>query len=161
MGRFLLVTFCILLFSCGTGNGSAKIQVSDTSKAIDQAILMGTDVRYMPSASGLKGVSHFRDTVLLTSRILPFSFLPRQVGGEQFKVMPQREICAALKLFEHLEPSPKYLNVSQFEKNDSGYYIQLESISCGEFASGGVLGIYLKKVKDSFVVANRQASSIN
>jgi len=122
---------------------------------------MGVDFRYMPSASGLKGITHFGDTVLLTSQILASKFLPQQVGSEKFKVMSQKELCAALKPYEASEPTAKYLNISQFLKNDSGYYIQLESISCGEFASGGALGIYFKKVKDSFVVVNRQASSIN
>lgn len=122
---------------------------------------MGVNIRYMPSASGLKGVTNFGDTVLLTSQVLPLNVLPQQVGDEKLKVMPQKELCAAMKPYQDLEPSPKYLNISQFEKNDSGYYIQLESISCGEYASGGALGIYFKKVNDSFLIVNRQASSIN
>ncbi|RYE38100.1 MAG: hypothetical protein EOP48_27620 [Sphingobacteriales bacterium] len=150
-----------MFFSCGTANVSAELPLSDTTKVLNQAILAGVDSLDMPSASGLKWRSRFGDTILLTSQILPFNVLPLQVGGEKFKVMPQKELCAAMKQYEDLEPTPKYLNISQFERNDSGYYVQLQSISCGEFASGGALGIYFKKVADSFVVINRQASSIN
>jgi hypothetical protein len=161
MGRLFLAILGVLLFSCEETNFSTEVPLSDTAKILKQAISMGVDNNYMPSASGLKGRSHFGDTVLLTSQILPANILPHQIGSEKFKIMPQKDLCAALQPYENLEPLPHYLNIAQFEKKDSGYYIQLESISCGEFASGGALGIYFKKLKDSFVVTGRQGSSIN
>src|SRR5690349_3878302 len=97
MVRFPAVILCLLLLSCETKNIGSRPQISDTAKVLYKAVAMGTDGRHMPSASELKGRSHFGDTVLLTSKVLPIALLPQIVGTEKFKIMQQRELCAVLK----------------------------------------------------------------
>ncbi len=115
----------------------------------------------MPSAYPLTYKYKFGDSMLLTSNALPLSILPSIVGYQKFKILPQSEICALIKNDSNLSQVPNYLLLNRFEKNDTGYYVLLQSLSCRDFEGGGSLGLYLKKEKDSFIVIKRSSSSIN
>ena len=161
MKRFFSLGALILLFcSCSQRHSTITTSLSDTSKVLQIAILMGIDIKFMPDAGSLKGKLRFADTVLLTSQALPLELLPKALGDQQFKIRPQTEICTILDQ-EQSFPSPKYLKVQTLEKSDSGYYVQMQSISCRRYPSGGSLGLYFKKYGDSFLVVKHMSSSIN
>jgi len=56
---------------------------------------------------------------------------------------------------------PNYLCISQFEKSDTGYYIQIQNLSALPFGGGGSLGLYFKKAGDTLMIVNKVSSSIN
>jgi hypothetical protein len=60
-----------------------------------------------------------------------------------------------------LEEVPNYLIVSRFEKKDTGYYVQVQSLSGRPYEGGGSLGLYLKIIRDSLIVVRRMSFSIN
>ena len=56
---------------------------------------------------------------------------------------------------------PNYLCVHNLAKNDSGYYLNISSLSCLPYAGGGVMGIDILKRNDSFIVVHKGFSNIN
>jgi hypothetical protein len=134
---------------------------NDTIKILKIALIKDISDEYMPSVSPLQTKYKFGDSILLTSRALPLKFFPTSIGKNQFKLMSENEICQTILKDTTLEEVPNYLNLTRFEKNDSGYYIQMQSLSCRPYGGGGSLGLYFKKIKDSFVVTGRSSSSIN
>ena len=162
MGRLISLVFLLLAFvSCENRQQGRQTFHSDTAMVLELAILNGIDDRHMPSATMLTGRSHFHDTILITSKILPLDSLPTKIGAKHFKVLPQKQICNEFARYDTADLTPGYLKLTRFEKSDTGYYVQLQSISCGEYASGGALGMYFRKVKDSLVITNKSSSSIN
>jgi hypothetical protein len=93
--------------------------------------------------------------------VLPLDILPSSIGQQKFKILPQSEIYALIKKDSNLTRVPNYLLLNRFEKSDTGYYVQLQNLSCLDYGGGGSLGLYLKMEKDSFVVIKRSSSSIN
>ena len=115
----------------------------------------------MPGASSLKQNHAYGDSIYLTSEVLPLNILPSQLGNQNFKILSKCNICEIITSDSNLKVPPNYLEVVNFEKNDSGYYVHLESLNCFPFGGGGSLGLYFKKVKDSILVVDRSSSSIN
>jgi len=150
-----------LLFACQSNVSVVVTQENDTTILLKTVINEGISNRYMPSASPLTYKYKFGDSILLTSNALPLDILPSSVGHQKFKILLQSEICALLKKDSNLTQVPNYLLLNRFEKSDTGYYVQLQSLSCRYYGGGGSLGLYLKKERDSFVVINRSSSSIN
>jgi hypothetical protein len=136
-------------------------QENDTSILLKTVINEGISDRYMPSTDPLTYKYKFGDSILLTSNVLALDILPSSIGQQKFKILSQSEIYALIKKDSTLTQVPNYLFLSRFEKSDTGYYVQLQSLSCRDFGGGGSLGLYLKKEKDSFVIIKRSSSSIN
>jgi hypothetical protein len=162
--KLFYLSFYILLnslFGCQSNTPIIVKQENDTSKILNTVIKDGISDRYMPSADPLTYKYKFGDSILLTSNVLPLDILPSSIGRQKFKILPRSEIYALIKKDSTLTHVPNYLLLTQFEKSDTGYYVQLQSLSCWDFGGGGSLGLYLKKEKDSFVVIKRSSSSIN
>jgi hypothetical protein len=160
--RFLCYTFFLfgLLVSCRDKAASSNRPLNDTAQIIEIALQEGTSVKYMPSVSPLFTKYKFGDSILLTSSVLPLDFLPSKASDHVFKIMSQQEICSNIKGDSSLAV-PNYLVLSRVVKGDSGYYIQVQSLSCRPYGSGGSLGLYFRKVKDCFIVVDRKSWSIN
>ena len=151
----------IFISCCNTSHEITQQQKSDTARIIEIALAEGILDRYMPSASPLEILYKFGDSILLTSKTLPLTVLPSNLNGRKFKIMTQEEICSIIRGDSSLDKVPNYLVIDHLEKNDSGYYVQVKSLSCRPFGGGGALGLYFKKVKDSLIVVERSSSSIN
>ena len=151
----------VLLVSCQGRLANSKRPMNDTTQIMEVCLQEATSAKYMPSASPLFKKYKFNDSILLTSSALPLSILPDKADGHVFKIMSQPEICSIITADSILEDVPNYLIISRLERNDSGYYTQLESLSCRPYGGGGSLGLYFKKVKDSLIVVNRSSESIN
>ena len=134
---------------------------NDTLKILRVALQQGISGEFMPSASPLKRQYRFKDSILLTSDILPLNILPSSIENHKFKVLPKQEICLMILADSNMAELPNYLLVSNIEKSDTGYYIQVRSLSCLPYGGGGSLGLYLKKVGDTLKILNQSASSIN
>ncbi|RZK05833.1 MAG: hypothetical protein EOO46_15610 [Flavobacterium sp.] len=132
----------------------AEKKPSDTTIVLNAALRQATSVEFMPSASALRRTSRFGDTILLTVVPLSLEVLPTKSGNDIFKVLPKQTIYRILTGESYRHDIPNYLCVSQFEKNDTGYYIQVQNLSALPFGGGGSLGLYFKKVGDSLSILN-------
>ncbi len=47
------------------------------------------------------------------------------------------------------------------KKNDTGYYVNIKSLSCFPFGGGGSIGIYIINEKGAFTVLEKISSTIN
>ena len=150
-----------LLLACQSNTPVIIKQENDTSLLLKKVIGEGISDRYMPSADPLFYKYNFGDSILLTSEVLPLNILPSKIGQQKFKILHRSDICALIKKDTALTQVPNYLLLRRFEKNDTGYYVSLQSLSCRNYGGGGSLGLYLKMEKDSFVVISRSSSSIN
>ena len=150
-----------LIVACQSNVPVIVKQENDTSLLLKKVISEGISGRYMPSADPLFYKYNFGDSILLTSDVLPLNILPSNTGEQKFKILERSYICALIKKDSTLTQVPNYLLLRRFEKNDTGYYVSLQSLSCRDYGGGGSLGLYLKKEKDSFVVIRRSSSSIN
>jgi hypothetical protein len=150
-----------LLLACQSNAPVIVKQDNDTSILLKKVIREGISGRYMPDADPLTYKYKFGDSILLTSDALPLDILPSNIGSQKFKILPHSKICALIKKDSNLTQVPNYLLLNQFEKSDTGYYVQLQSLTCRDYGGGGSLGLYLKKEKDSFVLIRRSSSSIN
>ena len=159
--KFILFIFLLALYSCGENAVTIRQSESDTLKVLRTAIHQGISDEYMPSASPLKRQYHFGDSILLTSEILSLDLLPTRVQDQSFKVLSKEEICSMIVADSAMSELPNYLNVSNFEKSDTGYYVQLRSLGCLPFSGGGSLGLYFKRIGDSLTIVDRTMSSIN
>jgi len=157
----ILLLFLFFLFSCDTQPTTADKPVSDTTIVLNAALNHATSIEFMPEASALRRPSKFGDTILLTCEPLPLDILPTKSGNEIFKVLPKQTIYRMLTGESYRHDVPNYLCISQFEKNDTGYYVQVQNVSALPFGGGGSLGLYFKKVGDSLIIANKASSSIN
>src|SRR5690606_23893704 len=118
---------------------------NDTITVLNLAINEGISDEFMPDASALKRNYIYGDSILLTSEFLPLNFLPRKLNNQIFKILSKEDICSVIDAdYLHMD-FPNYLIVRKFEKNDTGYYVQLQNLSCIEFGGGGSLGLYFKK----------------
>ena len=139
----------------------AKIK-SDTALVLDLAIRTAFHHENLPGIAALKKHYHFGDTILFSSDTVPLSILPKRVDSLKFKVLSRKEMVLLMQTESDLRRIPNFLNIEAFEKNDTGYYVSLESLNClASFDGGGKIGIYIAKKNDSFVVIKKMSSSIN
>jgi hypothetical protein len=156
------LSICLLtLFSCGDKVTEVKRPDNDTLKILRVALQHGISGEFMPSASPLKRHYRFGDSILLTSDILPLNILPSAIENQNFKIFPKQQICSMIFADSNMTELPNYLSVSRIEKSDTGYYIQVRSLSCLPYGGGGSLGLYFKKAGDTLKMVNQSASSIN
>ena len=76
-------------------------------------------------------------------------------------MLPKQTIYRMLTGESYRHDVPNYLCISRFEKNDTGYYVQVQNLSALPFGGGGSLGLYFKKVGDSLIIADKASGSIN
>lgn len=155
------ILICLTLFACENKDKNFSTPANDTVNILQTALSKAISGRYMPDASALRIKYKFGDSILLASEILPLNILPSKAGDRLFKIMPWEKICQIVKQDSAIEEVPNYLFVAAFQKNDSGYFVRLESLSCRKYGGGGILALYFRKLKDSFIVTDSGSASIN
>lgn len=150
MLRFVhkIFVIVIVLASCTNRNGQVSQSKNDTVTAIELAVKTAL-VEDFPEMDPVK--SKNGDSIFITSSLLSLSHLPQKIDSFRFKILPDTLICAAIKTDTLSQVLPNYLKVSSFEKRDTGYFVQLESLSCPAGGEGGSVGIFIVKSKDTFV----------
>ncbi len=159
--KFNSFIYILTLFSCGDKVTESKHSDNDTLKILRVALHQGISDEFMPSASPLKRKYRYEDSILLTSDILPLNILLSSIENQKFKVLPRQQICSTIVADSNMAELPNYLSVTRLEKSDTGYYIQVRSLSCMPYGGGGSLGLYFKKVGDTLKIVDQSASSIN
>jgi hypothetical protein len=158
-----LLLFIGLFYSCSGiehKNFSSNKPISDTTKIIELAIKQAF-YGNLPDASAVKNKYYYPDSILLSTDALPLYNLPTSVDSLRFKILPQNDIHILIQNDSLSYVRPNYLYIDKLEKQDSGYYVQISSKSALNFGGGGILGIYLQKIKDTIAIVSQQASSIN
>lgn len=159
--NFGVVFLLLTLWSCKNQKDHHVPHVNDTTLVLNQALSNAISARFMPDADALTQPGHFIDSILLTSNIDFLDLSQVSVAGQKFKVMEEQKILSTLKADSNNVNLPNYLIVSKFEKNDSGYYVQVQNLSGLPYGGGGSLGMYFVKKGDSLINVKRSASSIN
>jgi hypothetical protein len=157
----LFISFLLFLSSCQTKPAVADKPISDTAKVLAITLKQATSAEFMPSASALRRPSKFSDSILLTAISIPLDLLPKKSGEQIFKVLPRETIHKILAGESYRHNVPNYLSITQFEKNDTGYYIQVQNLSVLPFGGGGTLGLYFKKSGDTLTIIDKASGSIN
>ncbi|MEJ8840889.1 hypothetical protein WG954_00745 [Lacibacter sp. H375] len=158
----VIIGFLVLsLFSCETKPTITDKSINDTTRVLATVLEQAISVEFMPSASALKRVSKFSDSILLTADSLPLGLLPKKSGEQIFKVLPKETIYKILTGLSYRQEPPNYLCISRFEKSDTGYYVQTQNLSALPFGEGGSLGLYLKEDGDSLKIIKKSSWSIN
>ena len=151
----------VILLSCKNRHASTIRTHNDTTFILNQALTNSLSVQFMPDADVVTRPYDFNDSILLTSSVISLDLLPVSIGVRKFKVLNESEILKILRNDSDNLSLPNYLKISQFEPNDSGYYVQVQNLSALPFGGGGILGLYYLKKGDSIVNAKRMAASIN
>lgn len=141
---FLVV---IVLASCTNRSGQVSQSKNDTVTAIELAVKTAL-VEDFPEMEPVKRKSG--DSIFITSSLFSLSDLPQKIDNFKFIILPDTLICATIKL-DTSQNRPNYIKLSSFEKRDTGYFVQLESLSCPAGGEGGSVGIFIVKSKDTFV----------
>lgn len=160
MRLFFYLSFIIVfIISCSNKSSEPTQPINDTTRAITLAIRTAFYHENLPSISPLMKRYGFKDSILTTSH-LPLYYLPSSVGTLNFKVLSVDELFRLFEKESDSQKVPNYLSIDKFEKSDSGYYVNIKSLSYLPYG-GGSIGIYISKINDSFVVKKMISSSIN
>jgi hypothetical protein len=159
--KFILFLSPLFPLSCETKPRIANRPINDTTRVLITILKQAISIEFMPDASALSWPSKYGDSILLTADSLPLELLPIRSGEQIFKILPKQSIYKILTVLSYKQKVPNYLCITQFEKNDSGYYVQTQNLSVLPFGGGGSLGQYVKEIKDSLRVIYKSSSSIN
>jgi hypothetical protein len=159
--KIMLYLTLYSLISCNNQEQKTVTSINDTTRVIEFAIREALYNQNLPSLGQLRDKYYFKNQILFTADSLSLEVLPRSVDTINFKVLPEDQICKIIR-FDTLEQvHPNYLCVHNLAKTDSGYYMNISSLSCLPYAGGGVMGIDILKRNDSFIVLHKGFSSIN
>ena len=147
--------------SCHNPEKPQTKQLNDTTKILYLSIREGISLRSMPSAGELFRNYPYYDTIFITSDSLPLNILPKSIDSIKLQIFSKEVICKAISSYSYFSKKPFYLNLMSLQKNDTGYFVLMECTNCEEYRSGGVLGLWFKAVKDSFLLIDKTAASTN
>jgi hypothetical protein len=159
--KFLFCTLIISLVSCKSPTLKVVQPKNDTTKILELAIRTAFYHESLPSCDRLKDDYRFKDSILFTTDSLPLESLPISIDTMKFKILPKDQICLMIRADSNMEQVPNYLCIRTFEKNDTGYYLSIQSLSCLSFGGGGGIGMHIIQEGDSFIVKDRTTFSIN
>ncbi|MBS1511611.1 MAG: hypothetical protein JST86_12265 [Bacteroidetes bacterium] len=161
--KIVCFIFLLLLLSSCENLATKPItqSKSDTTLVLDLALRTAFYHENLPGISPLKRHYRYGDSILFSSETLPLSALPQSSDTINFKILNRKEIISLTQSENDLSKLPNYLNIGAFEKSDTGYYVSVESLSTVDFGGGGVIGIYIKKEKDSLIVVKKMSSNLN
>lgn len=159
--KISLYIILIIFTSCEISNAKIKQTKNDTTKVLELALLTAFYHENLPGITALKYPYRFKDSILFTSDSLSLITLPLNIDTLKFKILTKTEILSMLYADSNMDKLPNYLSVERFERSDTGYYVNILSLSSIHFGGGGSIGLYIAKVKDSFIVKSKMSSSIN
>lgn len=143
---------CLLFMAACANQSSSETPASaDTTQVIALALrtTLGQD---FPEMDNVKRKSIFQDSIFFTTSLFSIEKLPSSVDSFRFKIMPDTLICPLLKTDTISEELPNYLRLQTFEKTDTGYFVQFESIVCIPSPTRDAsVGVHILRTKDKFV----------
>lgn len=157
---FYSFNIVVLILSCNNKTSVPAQPINDTTRAIKLAIRTAFYHENLPGISPLKKRYGFEDSILTISH-LPLHYLPASVDTLNFKVISANALFRLFEKESDLRKIPNYLSIERFEKNDSGYYINIKSVGYLPYSGGGSIGVYISELNDSLFVDHTTSSSIN
>ncbi len=153
MRQFLIF---LLLFSACANKDSNEVPASaDTTQVVELAVRTALSGQF-PEMDDVKRETIFKDSIFFTTSLFPLEKLPVKADSFTFKVMPDTLICAMLKTDTVSPELPNYLRLQTFEKTDTGYFVQFESVLCiPSPARDASVGLHILKTRDKFVFENQ------
>jgi len=163
MKSLLLCSIVLLSHHCSCNIQTNLIEPteSDTTVLLRESLSMAISVEFMPDAGALTSPGFFDDTIFLTSSTIPLKLLPMSIDVRNFKILEEQEILKVFGLNTDDRKAPNYLKLIEFEKNDYGYYIQVQNLSAYPYRGGGSLELYYERMGDSLINVRRLSSSID
>ena len=147
----ILLVLLLFLTACGNRNAGHNSSTADTTQVIELALktALGQD---FPEMDAVKLNSVFGDSIFFTTSLLPLSILPSSVDSFKFRIMPDTMICPLLKTDTVSPELPNYLRLQAFQKTDSDYYVEFQSVFCIPAPTRDAsVGLHILKTKDKFV----------
>jgi hypothetical protein len=146
-----VIIVLLFLTACADKSRKQSLASRDTTQAIKLALKTVLEESF-PEMDGIKRKSNFNDTIFLTTNLVPLSSLPTSIDSFRFKILPDTEICSVIKSDTMTAELPNYLRLQTFEKTDSDYFVQIESVDCIPSPSrNGSVSLHLLRTKDKFV----------
>ncbi len=154
--RRLSVFMVLFLVACSGKNGKQILSTADTTQVVELA-LKTVMTESFPQMNDVKKKNSFGDSVFLTTNLFPLVKLPSAIDSFHFKVLPDSTICSVIKSDTLSADSlPNYLRLQAFEKTDTGYFVQFESVNCVPIASkDAAVSLHILKTKDKFEFKRR------
>ena len=141
------IPFCILLLvllsSCMTNTGTSSNNQSDTTKAVEVAVRTALQSS-REDFDSVRAQFQARDTIYMTTDSLPLTELPEKIDSTPLRVLDHTALCANDTL---PESSRDYIYIRAFQKNDTGYYVSVQSLNCQRATNGEALGVFIAKRK--------------
>ena len=155
--------FALLISFIGCKKPNPKViqPKTDTARVIELALRTAFYHYNLPETYSLTLKYYFHDSILFTTRSLPLKYLPSNIDTLNFKILTREKIFSLIKSDTNVSNLPNYLCIGAFEKSDTGYFVNIQSLSCRPYGGGGTIRIYIVKNKDSFIVKNKMSTSIN
>ena len=150
-----VIIFLLILTACADKSRRQSSSTRDTTQVIELALKTVLHESF-PEMDGIKRKSNFHDSIFLTTNLFPLASLPTSIDGFRFKVLPDTTICSVLKSDTLTAELPNYLRLQTFEKTDTDYFVQFESVDCVPSPSrDGSVSLHLLRTKDKFVFAHK------
>lgn len=147
----ILCILVVFLVACGQKAGKQRASTVDTTRVIALALKTVMSEPF-PVMDGIRRKSTFNDSVFLTTKLFSLKNLPAHVDSFNFKVIPDSMICSAIRSDTSTAELPNYLRLKTFEKNDTGYLVQFESVDCIPYPSlDGAVSLQIRKTKDKYL----------
>lgn len=142
-------------FSCMNNANTLSSSDNDTTIAVEYAVRTALQSN-RPEFDSIRAKIKARDTIFLTTDSLPLADLPEKIDSTTLKIMGHRELCADTQSTQ----SREYLYIRAFEKNDTGYYVSVQSLNCKIASNGEALGVFIakRKTKGGKVVKDKGAN---
>lgn len=145
-----LFILLLILTACADKSRKQTSSAADTTQVIELA-LKTVLVESFPEMDGVKRKNSFHDSIFLTTNLFPLSKLPSSIDSLRFKVLSDSTICSVIKSDTVSEELPNFLRLQSFEKTDTGYIVQFESVDCIPRPSrDAAVSLYIMKTKDKY-----------
>jgi len=151
----LVVIVLLILTACADKRRKQTLSSADTTQVIELA-LKTVLVESFPEMDGIRRKSKFNDSIFLTTNLVPLASLPASIDSFRFKILSDTIICSVIRSDTVTAELPNYLRLQTFEKNDTGYFVQFESVDCIPSPSrDGSVSLHLLRTKDKFVFKHK------
>ena len=150
-----LFILLLILTACADKSRKQTSSAADTTQVIELA-LKTVLTESFPEMDGVKRKNIFNDSIFLTTKLFPLSSLPSRVDSFRFKILPDSMICSVIKSDAVTTELPNYLRLQSFEKTDTGYWVQFESVDCVPLPSrDGSVSLHILRTIDKYVFKHK------
>lgn len=141
--QFLYGLPLLMMVASCNNNAANTASGNDTTKAVEFAVRTALQSR-RPDFDSIRAKFHAGDTIRFTTDSLPLADLPKTIDSIPLKIIDHNELCSTDTLSNQ---SDDYLYIRAFAKNDTGYYVSVQSLNCQRASNGEALGVFITKKK--------------